>query len=304
MRIFSNQNEFHNMVFCLLLPFLAFSKRISIIGSGNWASTVSKLISTNIETKEELKEYNKEVRMWTIHEEFQGRNLTELINESHENSKYLKGYHLSSNIICTENIEYACQDADVICFVVPHQYAQNVLTNMKPYVKPTAVCVSLTKGMFFDTVGPRLLSDTIRQTLPISKVAVLMGANVAKDVAAENFVESTLACTDLNVAQELAKLFSSPHFRIELSTDVAGTELCGALKNVVALGVGFCDGLDYGVSSKAALITQGLKEIIAFNRLFAPDFQVITVSIVFDTVTIFLIFLLLAGNDTQFMWYC
>ena len=122
----------------------------------------------------------------------------------------------------------------------------------------------------------QLISTMISRKLKLNKIAVLMGANIASDVAAENFVESTLACEDVEVAEELKQLFSTPNFRITLSSDVAGVELCGALKNIVALGVGFCDGMGVGMSTKAAIINQGLQEIIAFNRMFVPSAQVRT----------------------------
>ena len=264
----------------LLMLFLSLSlsilsKRIAIIGAGNWATTVARLLASNIEEREELR-YDPEIRMWSIHEEFEGRNLTELINSHHENCKYLPGYVLSSNIIATEDIQYAVEDADVLCFIIPHQFAEAVLNQMEPFVQSNAICVSLTKGISIDQDGPQLISTMISRKLKLNRIAVLMGANIASDVAAENFVESTLACEDVEVAEELKQLFSTPNFRITLSSDVAGVELCGALKNIVALGVGFCDGMGVGMSTKAAIINQGLQEIIAFNRMFVPSAQVRT----------------------------
>ena len=262
------------MLLLTLLTQLILSKRIAIIGSGNWASTIARLLASNVEEREELK-FEPEIRMWTIHETYEGKNLTDLINTQHENLKYLPGYLLSSNIIATENMQFAIQDADVLCFVIPHQFAEDVLNQMSPYVKSNATCISLTKGISFDQEGPVLISSMIRSKLELEKIAVLMGANIASDVAAENFVESTLACEDAVVAKELKQLFHTPNFRIILSSDVAGVELCGALKNIIAMGVGFCDGMAIGISSKAAIINQGLQEIIAFNQLFAPSAQVV-----------------------------
>lgn len=263
------------MLLLTLLTQFILSKRISIIGSGNWATTIARLLASNIEEREDLT-YDPEVRMWTIHETYEGRNLTDLINTHHENFKYLPGYLLSSNIIATEDMQYAIHGADVLCFIIPHQFAEEVLNQMIPYVQSNATCISLTKGISFDQEGPVLISSMIRRKLKLDKVAVLMGANIASDVAAENFVESTLACEDTDVAEELKQLFQTSNFRIILSSDVAGVELCGALKNIIAMGVGFCDGMGIGISSKAAIINQGLQEIIAFNQLFAPSAQVLS----------------------------
>lgn len=249
------------------------TKHVSIIGSGSWATTMARHVANLIEERKDL-EYEPELRLWALPEEFQGRNITDWINIEHENPKYLPGYPLSPHIIASSSMEFVCKDADIICFIVPHQFADSVLHQMKPFVKPTSICISLTKGLFFDTAGPCLISDTIQSILTLSHVAVLMGANVANDVAAENFVESTLACKNLSIAASLRSLFETSNFRIELSADIAGVELCGALKNIIALGVGFCEGMDIGVSTKGAIITQGLKEMILFNKLFAPNFQV------------------------------
>jgi len=102
-------------------------------------------------------------------------------------------------------------------------------------------------------------------------VAVLMGANVASDVARGDFVEATIACADVDVVRKVALLFESKSFRTEACTDVSTVELCAALKNVVAMGAGFCDGLKLGCSTKAAIIRQGMAEMASFCQQFAPD---------------------------------
>merc|ERR1719401_21673 len=103
------------------------------------------------------------------------------------------------------------------------------------------------------------------------EVGVLMGANVANEVAAGEFCEATLGLTDRKHAEVLRKLFHCNSFRVNVVDDIPGVELCGALKNVVALGAGFCDGLDYGGNTKAALIRIGLQEMKLFIRHFYPE---------------------------------
>merc|ERR1719230_1401727 len=99
-------------------------------------------------------------------------------------------------------------------------------------------------------------------------VSVLMGANVANEVAQDQFCESTVGYADKSNGECFQRLFDCPTFRIGTTPDVAGTELCGALKNVVALGAGFCDGLGLGGNTKAAIIRIGLKETIKFAKMF------------------------------------
>ena len=108
----------------------------------------------------------------------------------------------------------------------------------------------------------------LRRELHLPHVAVVMGANIASDVAADTYAETTVACADMDVARAVAHLFESQHFVTELSDDASTVEYCGALKNIVAVGAGLCDGLGASSSSKAALLRQGLKEMTAFCKLF------------------------------------
>ena len=95
-------------------------------------------------------------------------------------------------------------------------------------------------------------------------MSVLMGANVANEVAKGDFAEATIGCTDLAVGKKWVTLFNTSDFKVDAVQDVAGAELCGALKNVVALGAGFSDGLGFGGNTKAAIIRIGLKEMQKF----------------------------------------
>lgn len=178
------------------------------------------------------------MRLWVLQEKImmennKEMNLTDVINLTHENRKYLPDFMLSKNIIASDDLQYVCEHADIICFVVPHQFAENVLLQMKDHIKPNTVIISCTKGMTFGPQGPQLVSSLIKCICTTAKVGVLSGGNVAKDIAAENFATTTLAMESEALAIEVAKVFASSAFRIELSDDVAGAEICGALKNVI-----------------------------------------------------------------------
>merc|ERR1711988_916089 len=125
---------------------------------------------------------------------------------------------------------------------------------------------------------PILISDLLQKEMKKGitgswdvDMSVLMGANVANEVAKGDFAEATIGCTDLEIGKKWVALFNGSDFKVDPVEDVAGAELCGALKNVVALGAGFCDGLGYGGNTKAAIIRIGLKEMQKFCEVFYGD---------------------------------
>ncbi|NXI59931.1 GPD1L protein, partial [Chloroceryle aenea] len=115
--------------------------------------------------------------------------------------------------------------------------------------------------------GLRLISDIIQEKLGI-EMSVLMGANIANEVAEEKFCETTIGCRNKQHGQVLKELMQTPNFRVTVVQEADTVEICGALKNVVAVGAGFCDGLGYGDNTKAAVIRLGLMEMIDFAKLF------------------------------------
>ncbi|RHZ14601.1 hypothetical protein DYB26_010661 [Aphanomyces astaci] len=206
--------------------------------------------------------------MWVFEETVDGRKLSEIINSDHENVKYLPGYKLPTNVVAVPDLKEAVTGADVLIFCVPHQFLGKMLPQIKEQgLVPDCIGVSLIKGIDFDDQGVVLVSSIIQTALDID-CSVLMGANVANEVAAGDFCESTLGCNDLRHGAFLQDLFHTNRFRVNVVLDPHGVELCGALKNVVALGAGFCDGLGYGGNTKAAIIRLGLIEMKKFCYRF------------------------------------
>jgi glycerol-3-phosphate dehydrogenase (NAD+) len=228
-------------------------KRVCIIGSGNWGSAISRLVGENTDANPDL--FHRDVYMWVFEEMIDGRKLTEIINETHENVKYLPGKKLPENVVAIPDICDAAGQADVIIFVIPHQFMERALSPLKGKLKPGAVGISLIKGfMMIPGGGIKLMSDAIHDMLDI-EMGVLMGANLAGEVAADMFCETTIAFKgSAEAGKTFKKAFQTPNFRVVVVKDVSGVEMCGALKNIVACGAGFVDGLKLGDNTKVSPI--------------------------------------------------
>jgi glycerol-3-phosphate dehydrogenase (NAD+) len=223
--------------------------------------------------------FNTNIEMYvfeeTIQEDGKDVKLSEVINRKHENVKYLPGIKLPENINANPDLEASVKDADVLVFLAPHQFVIRQVMAIKDVIKPNAVPVSLIKGGFDVEDGvPKLLTEQIRLALGGARgeTSVLMGANLANELAAGKFAESTLGSRGVN-SEKLQKVFNHPTFKVNVVPDIEAVEICGALKNVVALAAGFSDGLDMGNNAKAAIIRNGLMEIRAFVQHFYPDTQ-------------------------------
>ncbi|XP_005101439.1 glycerol-3-phosphate dehydrogenase [NAD(+)], cytoplasmic [Aplysia californica] len=244
-------------------------KKVCIVGSGNWGSAIAKIIGNN--AVENPSKFDPEVNMWVFEEQVNGQKLTEIINTQHENVKYLQGITLPEKVIAVPDVVEASQGADIFIFVLPHQFVKGICEKLKGKIKSTAVAVTLIKGFeVAEGGGIRLISDVIRDSLNIP-CAVLMGANIANEVALENYCEATIGCSDTAVlGTELKALFQTAYFRIVVVKDETTVEVCGALKNIVATAAGFTDGLGFKDNTKAAVIRLGLMEMIKFCEVFYP----------------------------------
>jgi len=248
----------------------AAKEKVAIIGSGNWGSAIAKIIGANVARYPD--EFDEEVKMWMYEEEFHGEKLSHLFNTYNQNKKYLPGIIIPKNVRAVTCIKDAAHDATVLVFVLPHQFLLSTCNQIKPHLNKNAEvkAISLIKGIDIHESGPVLLSNIISNTLNID-ASVLMGANIATEVAKEEFSEATIGYSNLKNGLLFERLFHTSYFNISIIDDVPGVEMCGALKNVVALGAGFSDGLGYRGNTKSAIIRIGLMEMRRFTLLFFPN---------------------------------
>jgi glycerol-3-phosphate dehydrogenase (NAD+) len=240
--------------------------KVAMIGSGAWACAAMQMVSLNARTKPLFQE---QVDMWVYEEDFQGGKLTDKMNELKENPKYLPGVKYGDNVVANPSLEETVRDADLLILCAPHQFIHHICKQLQLMVKPTAMAISLVKGMHVGPDGPQLISAMIRRMLNM-ETGVLMGANIATEVSPGGLCEGTIGAHDLEHGTIFKELFDTPFFSVNVIHDTEGAELAGTLKNIVALAAGFCDGCDMGHNAKAAILREGLTEMRMFAKTMFP----------------------------------
>lgn len=208
--------------------------------------------------------------MWVHQEQIDGRNLTDIINQQHENVKYLPNILLPDNVTAVPDLLECVRDAHVLVFVLPHQFVPSIVDALVGHIAPNCRALSLVKGFTVEGGKLVLISNYIKERLGI-ECSTMSGANVAEGVAREEFSETTLGYASYESARVLIELMDRPYFKVNALRDSAGVELCGCLKNVVALAAGFVDGLGLGTNTKAAILRIGFNEMRRFCVLFDPS---------------------------------
>ncbi|KAF8679939.1 Glycerol-3-phosphate dehydrogenase [Rhizoctonia solani] len=251
-------------------------EKVCLIGSGNWGSSIARIAAMNVKDHPD----EEEITMFVHEEKVDGKPLSSIINNKHENVKYLPGIQLGSNVKAEPDLIKTIKGATALIVVVPHQFLEKVLDGVKEHLAPGARAVSLIKGVKADGgkiyTYPRIISSLLG-----IRCSTLGGANIAIGVAKDEFCESTLGVLpegmkshgedSLSDADLWYKLFNRPTFRIRVVPDVDGVALCGGLKNVIALAAGFSDGLGWGSNTKSAIIRIGIMEIKDFCVHFFPE---------------------------------
>jgi glycerol-3-phosphate dehydrogenase (NAD(P)+) len=227
---------------------------VSIIGAGSWGTSLSILLSNN----------GHKVRVWTL---FQ--NEADMLNKEREHKDKLPGAKIPESVEFTTDIERCLEGHEYIIMVVPSQTVRSTSKLIAPFIKKDDILVICSKGIE-ETTGLRL-SEVVLSELPDVTPVVLIGPSHAEEVAIGIPTTVVSASQNEEAAMKVQDLFMSPVFRVYTSSDMIGAEIGSALKNVIALCAGICDGLGYGDNSKAALMTRGITEIARLGRAMGAN---------------------------------
>jgi glycerol-3-phosphate dehydrogenase (NAD(P)+) len=223
--------------------------RIAVLGGGSWGTGLSVVLAHG--------RRKHEVRIWARDDA-----IAQSIQERRENPTYLPGVTIPDCVVASNDLDEVLRDAQIVIGAVPSAHARGVYLKAAPNLSSEAAIVSATKGL--EPATHLRMSEVIEQVFAlqfIPSVAVLSGPSFALEAARGEPTAVVLASQDRALASFLQEEFSGPTFRIYTNEDVLGVEMAGAMKNVMAIAAGACQGLGLGANSQAALVTRGLAEM-------------------------------------------
>ena len=230
--------------------------KATVLGAGSWGTTFAQV----------LWDAGTPAVLWA-----RDAAITDSINAGHENPRYLPGISLPAALTATTDPAAALDGADLVVFAVPAQTLRASLASWASLIPPGALQVSLLKGI--EVGSSKRMSEVIMEVLgvPQSRVAVVSGPNLAREIAERQIAASVVACSDESGARLLQRACHTGYFRAYSNTDVTGCELGGTVKNLIAIAVGVAVGLGLGDNTKATLITRGLAEIARLGEAVGAD---------------------------------
>lgn len=224
-------------------------KNFAVIGSGAWGTALAVILQRN----------HNQVNLWAREQDV----IDDILN-NHENSIFLPGVKFTEKIMVSSKLEDVIKNADAVVMVVPAQFVRDVCKQMAPIWKNGLPLLICSKGIEQKTGA--LMSEVVKQELPNAIIAVLSGPTFAGE-AAKGFPTSvTIACDNKNIGKNFVQSFGTKTFRPYYSNDVIGSQVGGAVKNVMAIAAGIVEGKGLGDNTRAALITRGLAEIVRLAK--------------------------------------
>jgi glycerol-3-phosphate dehydrogenase (NAD(P)+) len=221
------------------------SLSITVLGAGAWGTTLSWMLASS----------GHAVRLWCLEPD-----LAEEMRATRRNSRYRPEIELPPGLGIHTDLEAALADTAVVVVASPSRFVRGVLERARPHLAGSPLLISASKGLE-ESTGLRV-SQVIRQVLPADlPLAALSGPNLSREIALGMPTVSVAASPDEEIAARAQGILTTPLFRVYRNCDIIGLELCGALKNVLAIGAGISEGLGLGANVKGALVTRGLAEM-------------------------------------------
>lgn len=240
---------------------MATKLQIAVVGAGSWGTALAILLAQK----------GHEVRLWGHNPEHM-----DMLVADRENKRYLESRVFPDNLVPIKNLETALDGSIVVLMVVPSHAFRLVFQKVAPLLQNKTRVISAVKGIENNTL--KTMSQIMEEVLAGQdilkrdiKIGVLSGPSFAEEVASGVPTAVTLGFYDLDTARILQEILATDSFRIYISRDVIGLEISAALKNIVAIATGVCDGLGYGLNTRAALITRGLAEIQRLGMAMGAD---------------------------------
>jgi glycerol-3-phosphate dehydrogenase (NAD(P)+) len=220
--------------------------KFAVVGAGAWGTALAAHAAR----------LEHAVTLWALE-----REVADEIHTRHSNSIYLPGLPLPQNLQATSDVAAAVSGADVVILVPPSSHLRSVITKVAPVLGEQTLVVVATKGI--EEGSLKLMSEVVEETAPElgERLAFLSGPSFAKEVARGLPSDVVVASDGMTAAREIQQLIHAPNFRTYSSGDPIGVQVGGAIKNVLAVATGACDGLAFGDNARAAVITRGLAEM-------------------------------------------
>ncbi len=228
--------------------------KIAIIGGGGWGTALALVLAEN----------NHSVSVW----EYDSQQVKNLIRDK-ENKKFLPGVKLPENIMFTNDLEDTVADKEYLLTVVPSHVVRDICEKLKSIKSRPQKIITATKGI--ENKSLKRMSEIIQDLLEPDEIAAISGPSHAEEVARKIPTVIVVGALHRTFAVSVQKLFNNSRFRVYYSTDILGIELGGALKNVIAIAAGICDGAGFGDNTKAALITRGIVEISRIGKALGAE---------------------------------
>jgi glycerol-3-phosphate dehydrogenase (NAD(P)+) len=218
--------------------------RCAVLGAGAWGTALADLLARN----------GMPVTIWALEPD-----VVSSINDSHENRVFLAGARLDDKLRATGDLGAALVGAQLVCLATPSQHLRVVLGRGASALAEDAILCVASKGIEAGTLA--LMSDVVSECAPRHEVVALSGPSFAAEVVARQPTAIVAASAHAGAAESVQEAFSSSTFRVYTHDDIIGVELGGALKNVMAVATGICEGAGFGFNARAALVTRGLAEM-------------------------------------------